>query len=92
MTGTVNNASASQALFDDTNATIKSNEYRKAWVMVERERGEDTDGNDNFTMVLILLISTYFTLHLHLVLLFMLVLILLSSNLLTSHTLLYTCI
>ena len=63
MTGTVSNASASQALFDDTNATIKSNEYRKAWVMVERERGEDTDGNDNFTMVLILLISTYFTLH-----------------------------
>ena len=46
MTGTVNNASASRALFDDTNATIKSNEYRKAWVVVERERGEDNDGND----------------------------------------------
>ena len=67
---------------------------RKAWVVVERERGEDNDGYDNFTMVLILLTRTYFTLHLHLVLLFLftLVLILLSSNLLNLRTLLYTCI
>ena len=40
----VNDASASRAFVDDTNATIKCDE----WVVVERERGEDNDGDHDF--------------------------------------------